>query len=270
MPLEGLGVHRSDAPSENAGLISGPTLTLVLEGGKTAVFGGQVLEYRAGQYLIVTVDVPMTSRVVSASAQNPFVAIGLSLRPALIAELLAGEGIPATTPSGSAVGVSDADADLLDAFERLLRLQPGTAEAAVLAPGIEREISWRLLTGEQGRALRALGAGDGRLGGVVRAVEWIRRHMGEEFRAEDVARAAHMSVPTLNRHFKAATALTPLNYQKMLRLHAARLRLLADRPGVAVAGSEVGYGSRSQFSREYRRLFGRSPGRDAAGLGPDE
>jgi len=162
--------------------------------------------------------------------------------------------------------VSDAAPELTDAFVRLLRLAGNPRDLRILGPAVKREIHWRLLTGPQGGLVRQVGTAGSRIALVARAIAWIRAHYDEPIRVDDLAAEVGLSVSSLNRHFRAATSMSPLQYQKQLRLQRARLRLLADPADVAGTGHAVGYTSASQFSREYRRLFGVPPGRDAAQL----
>lgn len=184
-----------------------------------------------------------------------------------MAELLLRAG-PGAVPRGaaaapSALAVNEAPAELLDAVVRLLRLLDHPRDRDVLAPLVLREILWRLLSGEQGALVRQLGLADSSLSHVARAVGWIRDHYRESFRVEDVARLSGMSVSAFHRNFQAVTAMSPIQFQKQIRLQEARL-LLAAHPGdVTGVGHRVGYDSPSQFSREYRRQFGVPPSRDA-------
>ena len=198
--------------------------------------------------------------------------MGLVLRPAAIAAAAAaGAGRTVVAHAGRPAGDRDRRrrAELLDAVARMLRLLDHPTDAPVLAPLIEREILWRLLTGPQGGMVRQIGLADSGLSHVSRAIRWIRDNYAEPMRIDDLARLAGMSPSAFHRHFRAVTAMSPLQFQKRIRLQEARSLLLA-RPGdVAGVGHLVGYDSPSQFSREYRRLFGAPPGQDAARLRAD-
>lgn len=257
-------VERSDPPSAS---MTGTVLALIAQGEKRLALGERVYDYRAGQYLVASVDLPVTGHFVGATPERPALGFGLVLRPAAVAEVLlaAGPGDVPRDPGGapSALAVSDASADLLDAVVRLLRLLDHPRDRGVLAPLVRREILWRLLSGEQGALVRQLGLADSSLSHVARAVRWIRDHYRESFRVEDVARLSGMSVSAFHRNFQAVTAMSPIQFQKQIRLQEARL-LLATHPGdVTGVGHRVGYDSPSQFSREYRRQFGVPPSRDA-------
>lgn len=253
--------------TEPIGHVYEPVLALVAQGQKQTALGERTFDYGAGQYLVVSVDLPITSHIVHASEDDPFLAVALTLRPTalatLIAEAAVSEGVPAEL---SGIGVSTASPDLIDAVLRMVRLLERPGDIPILMPGIEREILWRLLNGEQGELVRQIGLADGRLSQISHAIQRIRTHFAETLRIEDMAERAAMSVSTFHRHFRAVTAMTPIQYQKQVRLQEARTRLIAEAEDVASVGFSVGYDSPSQFSREYSRLFGAPPGRDAARL----
>lgn len=260
-------VASSPVKTYSLGLIAEPTLAVVAQGAKRAVLGDRIHDYAAGQYLIWSVDLPLTANVIQASVAAPFLGFGLRLKPASIAALLLESGVSAPgkiDPPG--IAVSDLTTDLIDPIVRLLRLLDHLDDIPVLAPAIEREILWRLLHGAQGAMVQQLGRADSRLAQVARAIRWIRAHYAESFRVDDLAQVAGMSVTSLHRHFRSTTSLTPIQYQKQIRLQEARAQLLANPGAVASVGFNVGYDSPSQFSREYRRLFGAPPGQDAARL----
>ena len=263
----GIRAVSSDAPTELMHHVLEPTFAVVAQGAKRAVLGDQVFEYGAGQYLVVSVDLPIAGHVFQASRELPYLAAALTLKPATIATLLletAASDRPATEPAG--FGVSDAPPELLESVVRMLRLLDRPRDAAVLGPMLEREILWWLLNGEQGAMVRQIGLADSRLSQVSRAIRWIRVHHAKPFRIEELAEMAAMSASSFHRHFRAVTTMSPLQYQKLIRLQEARSRLLAESEDVAAVGFSVGYDSPSQFSREYSRLFGAPPGRDVARL----
>jgi len=242
--------------------VADPVFALVAQGTKRTVLGDTVYDYAAGEYLVVSVTLPVTAYVVEA----PFAVFGLRLKPAMIADLLLESGVGRGAGEAPAIAVSRAPEELLDPVTRLVRLLDSPADLPVLGPAIEREIVWRLITGEQGTMVRQLGTADSRLAQIGRAVRWIRQHYADLFRVEDAARVAGMSVTSFHRHFRAVTTMTPIQYQKQIRLQEARIRLIAEPHDVAAVGYAVGYESPSQFSREYRRMFGAPPGVDAARL----
>jgi AraC-like DNA-binding protein len=269
--IDGLLLSKVESAAPGHSLTE-PLLVVLAQGGKLLMLGDRAHEYHAGQYLLVTATLPVTGHFIGASARTPALGMGLALRPAAIAPLLL--AAPARRWSRGAAGVpaiatGAAGADLLDAVTRLLRLLDHPADAAVLAPLIEQEILWRLLTGPNGDMLRQIGLADSGLVHVSRAIGWIRDNFAEPFRVGDLARLAGMSPSAFHRHFRAITTMSPLQFQKHLRLQEARSLLVA-RPGdVAGVGHLVGYDSPAQFNREYRRQFGAPPGQDAARLRAD-
>ncbi|MEU4740692.1 AraC family transcriptional regulator [Actinosynnema sp. NPDC023658] len=262
--VDGLLLSRVDAAPPDYSLTE-PLLVVMARGAKRLLLGDQVHEYRAGQYLVVTADLPVTGHYLD----TPSLGLGLVLRPAVLAQLLLEAPGARTTTTPPAMATGEAAVDLLDAVARLLRLLDHPADAAVLAPLVVREVLWRVLTGPAGGVVRQIGLADSSLSHVSRAIRWIRDNYAEPMRVPDLARLAGMSPSAFHRHFRAITAMSPLQFQKRIRLQEAR-SLLATRPGdVAGVGHLVGYDSPSQFNREYRRLFGAPPGRDGALLRGD-
>jgi AraC-like DNA-binding protein len=256
-------VEQSTPPSPS---MSGTVLALIAQGAKRIALGDRVYEYRAGQYLVASVDLPVTGHFTKASPDRPALGFGLILRPATVAELLLqaapGDLPPAGSGAPSAMAVSDAPGQLVDAVVRLLRLLDQPRDMAVLAPLIKREILWRLITGEQGAIVRQLGLADSSLTHIARAVRWIRDHYTRSFRVEDLAQRTGMSVSAFYRNFQAVTAMSPIQFQKQIRLQQARLLLATHPNDVTGISRRVGYDSPSQFSREYRRQFGAPPSQD--------
>jgi AraC-like DNA-binding protein len=262
--IEGITVLSTEHPTEPLGSINEPVFALVAQGAKRVVVGEHVFDFRAGQYLTVTVDLPVTSQITRASRTEPYLVFGLSLEPALITALLVEAGPVLARPrSGPAIAVSDADDDLIDAVVRLIRLVDKPRDFAILAPGVRREIHWRLLNGPQASLVREIGLVQSPLAVVTRAIEWLKAHFDEVIRIDELANDIGVSVSSLNRHFRATTAMSPLQYQKQLRLQRARIELMTSPHDIAAVGHSVGYDSPSQFSREYRRMFGVPPGQDA-------
>ena len=264
--VDGLLLSVVTAPTAPTSSLASPTFALVAQGRKRLALGEQVFEYGAGDYLVVSVDLPVTGHFVEASPTAPCLGVGLELKPEVIAELLLDA---AEKPGGPVRGltVSRASTELVDAVIRLLRLVDEPEDAPVLAPLVQREILWRLLRSPQGAAVRDIGLADSSLSHVARVIRWIRDHYTEPFRVEDLASMAGMSTSAFHRHFRTVTELTPIQYQKKIRLQEARLRVVGLGEDVTSAGYAVGYDSPSQFSREYRREFGTPPSRDRAGSG---
>jgi AraC-like DNA-binding protein len=262
-PIDGVLLSRVERPGPPTASTTGTVLAVIVQGAKRLALADRVFEYRAGQYLVASVDLPVTGYF----AEAPAMGFGLVLRPEVIAGLLLESGgARAASPAPPGIAVSDASDDLLDAVTRMVRLIERPRDRAVLAPMLEREILWRLLSGEQAETVRQLGLADSGLARISRAVTWIRENYAEAFRVEDLARRCGMSVSAFHRTFAAVTALSPIQFQKQIRLQEARLRLVADPADVARAGVAVGYTSPSQFSRDYRRQFGLPPTGDAARL----
>ncbi|MDV3128227.1 AraC family transcriptional regulator [Mycobacterium sp. 21AC1] len=261
-PIDGLllsKVTRSATPDYS---LTEPLLVVMAQGGKRLLLGERVFEYRAGHCLIVTANLPVTGEYLA-----PSLGMGLVLRPAAVAALmLQVPTAPRTSPTGPAMATGPADAELLDAVARMLRLLNHPADAPVLAPLIEQEILWRLLTGPHAQMVRQIGLADSDLAHLSVAIGWIRENFAEPVRIEDLARMCGMSTSAFHRHFRAVTAMSPLQFHKRIRLQQARTLLVAQRDDIAGVGHRVGYDSPSQFTREYRRLFGATPGQDAARL----
>jgi AraC-like DNA-binding protein len=241
-----------------------PALCLVLQGAKEVTIGGQVLRYDPACYFVASLELPASARIVEASPQRPYVCVSLALDPETLGALLPKMPVMPEAQT-SAFAVSPVTGEMIDAWSRLLGLLDAPQDIAVLAPLFEREILYRLLQGPHGIALRQIVRAGSRLSQVRRAIAWIKAHYSESMRIEDLADLAGMSAATFHRHFKAATAMSPLQYQKNLRLQEAR-RLLIANQDAARAGFAVGYESASQFSREYARLFGAPPSRDVLRL----
>lgn len=251
-------------------VMSGTLAALITQGAKRVALGDRLYHYRAGQYLVSSIDLPITGQFVDASPERPALGFGLVLHPARIADILLQAGSACTREGHgrppSSMTVSDASSQMLEAVTRLLRLLDRPRDIPVLAPLIKTEILWRLIVGEQGAAVRQIGLASSNLSHVARAVRWIREHYQRPFRVEDVAGDCGMSVSAFHRNFQAATAMSPIQFQKRIRLQEARLMLAAHPGDVAGVGFRVGYESPSQFSREYRRQFGVQPSRDAQAL----
>lgn len=261
-----LVVRQSTAPTPPAPGLYEPMLCFILQGAKRALVGDHVLEYRSGQFLVASVDLPVVGEVIEASVEQPYQAVALSLDPAAIAALLLDLPTATQESAGSSFGVSAMPAGLVDPLLRLTRLLDTPGDRAVLAPMLEREILYRVLQGPQGTILRQIARSDSRLSRVRCAVDWIRQNYGEPLQVNHLAGLAGMSASSFHRHFKAVTAMSPLAYQKQIRLQEARRRLMATSDGAARIAYAVGYESPSQFSREYARLFGLPPVRDALRL----
>ncbi|WP_245744372.1 AraC family transcriptional regulator [Lentzea fradiae] len=262
-PIPDVVVSRITAGGTQEWSMTGTILAFVAQGRKRIALGDRIHDYRAGQYLVASVDMPITGTWIGIRPGEPALGIGLVLRPEQIAELLLSAGQPKETGTPEGLAVSDATPELTDAVTRLARLLDRPRDARVLAPLVKQEILWRVMTGPQGAVVRQLGVRDSSLSHIARAVRWIRDNFAESFKVGNVARIAGMSESAFYRNFQAVTAMTPIQFQKQIRLQEARL-LLATTRDVTSVSHRVGYESPSQFSREYRRQFGTSPSRDAA------
>ncbi|WP_231158515.1 AraC family transcriptional regulator [Streptomyces sp. CNZ748] len=266
--IDGIQACRLNPRSAPTVGTSGTVLAVIAQGGKRLALGERLYEYRPGQYVVTSVDLPVTGHVIDTG--QPTLGFGMTLHPAEIAQLLLeadSRDLPAPAPTApEGIAVSQAPPELLDAIVRLLRLLDRPTDRKILAPLIKREILWYLLRGEQGPAIRQLGLADSGLAHISRAVRQIRDHYSESFRVEDLARTVGMSVSAFHRNFHAVTGMSPIQFHKRIRLQEARL-LLASRPSdVTGVGHTVGYASPSQFTREYRRMFGMPPSQDGARL----
>ncbi|MEU8952108.1 AraC family transcriptional regulator [Streptomyces sp. NPDC048489] len=266
--INGVRICREDDAISTGPSMSGTVLALVTQGRKSLALGDQVYEYSPGQYLVTSVDLPVTGQFVEASPDYPALGFAMTLEPSIIAELLmqAGSGDLPRSGGGARLGiaVSDSSEELLDAVVRLLRLLDRPRDRKTLMPLVKREILWRLMTGEQGEMVRQLGLADSNLSHITRAIKWIRGNYTQQFRVEELAQLSGMSVSAFHKNFHNATTMAPIQFQKHIRLQAARL-LLANHPNDITGVSHlVGYDSPSQFSREYRRMFGAPPSLDAA------
>jgi AraC-like DNA-binding protein len=264
-PIPGLTLAKVDSVAPEHALTE-PLLVVLVQGGKRILLGGNVFEYRAGQCLVVTASLPVTGHFIDASPQAPAMGLGLVLRPAAIAPLLLKSQAGRCSADQPAIATSAAGADLLDALARLLGLLDRPADVPVLGPLIEQEILWRLLTGPHGEMVRQVGLATSSLSQINRVIQWIRDNYAEPIRIADLAKLAGMSESALHRHFRAITTLSPVQYQKRIRLQEARSLLVARAGDVVGVAHLVGYESPSQFSREYRRQFGASPSQDATRL----
>ena len=253
---------RADAPSTPTPAVYEASLCIIAQGSKRVSIGEHSVVYDAAHYLLVSVDLPLVGHVLDASPERPYLCCKIDLDAAMLADLMASEGGGVARTNLSVLGVYPGDPDLIDAACRLVGLldRPDTIRA--LAPLIEREILYRLLTGPHGPMLRHVATAGSHLNQVSRAIAAIRRRFDERIRIDDVAAEAGMSASSLHAHFKAITRMTPLEYQKQLRLQEARRLMLTEGATASTAGFAVGYESPSQFSREYRRLFGAPPRAD--------
>lgn len=266
--IPGLGLYRRTAPSEPVTGMYEPSICLVAQGAKRVRLGDDSYVYDAQNYLITSVHLPTTVQVIEASEAKPYLGLRLCFDMREVAQLMADSQLPPPRTQQSSRGMATAEVTpaLIDAFVRLLALLETPEDIPILAPVIQREIVYRLLTGDQGARLRQLAAAGSQSQQISRAIEWLKGNYAEPLRIDDLAEKARMSTSTFHHHFRAMTALSPLQYQKQLRLQEARRLMLSEHLDAASAGFQVGYESPSQFSREYSRLFGAPPLRDVNNL----
>ena len=266
-PIPELKLSRFTTPTEMTSLVYEPCLCLILQGSKEVVLAGESYRMDPAQFLLVSVDLPVDARVLEATTVQPYVGVQISLDPRVVGELLAdGTTVSAPGPSERGLTVTEVEPPLLDAVRRLVDLLDTPSDLRPLAPLILREITHRVLTGPQGLRLRQIALAGAPAYRIARAIRWLKDHFADPLRIESLADQVGMSISAFHQHFKNVTAMTPLQYQKRMRLQEARNLMLSEKLEAAEAAFRVGYESPSQFSREYRRLFGAPPRQDIAAL----
>lgn len=262
-----LTLFRASHRSEPVGVLYEPSLCLIAQGSKEVRLGDEAYRYDPAHFLLVSVDLPVSGCVTVATPDEPYLALRIGLDTGTVGELLAdGAHTDAPAPAARGLAVSPVEPPLLDAVTRLVGLLDAPRDVITLAPLVLREITYRLLTGPQGAWLRQMAAVGAPAQRIARAIRWLRDHFAEPLRIESLARQAKMGASAFHQHFKTVTALSPLQYQKRLRLQEARRLMLGEGLDAAEAAYRVGYESPSQFSREYRRQFGAPPRADVAAL----
>jgi AraC-like DNA-binding protein len=264
--IRGLTLFRLSAPTPPVGTVHEPSLCVVAQGAKQFVLGDKEYLYEAEQYLLVSADVPAMAWVSKASPEVPYLGLKLLLDPFEVGEVVAQLGPRQDGRAARAAAVGELALGLLDAVSRLLALLEEPQDSLVLAPLVRREVFYRLLVGPEGSRLRQLVIGNDQGQRITHVLRWLKDHYSEPLSIEAVARQAGMSPSAFHRHFKAVTALSPLQYQKRIRLQEARRLMLGEALDAAEASFRVGYESPSQFNREYRRIFGAPPRRDIEAL----
>jgi len=263
--IPGVAMVKGDVPEHQLAAVYEPMINLILQGGKTLTIGDQAYHYDPASYFVMSIEVPAIGAVHQAGPDRPYIGVGLTLDPAKIAALLM--DLPAQVYAEGHRGgysVCPVTTELLDAWLRLLRLMERPKDIPALAPAYEREILYRVLQGPQGWMLRDIAAPDSELSRMRLAIHWIREHYAQTVEVEWLADLVSMSVSTFHRHFKAVTGMSPIQFQKRIRLLQARQLLISQSFKASAVAYEVGYESASQFTREYARLFGHPPARDAS------
>jgi AraC-like DNA-binding protein len=258
-PLKGLLLNRASAPRAPLYSVYTPVFCVIVQGSKEVFLGSERYVYDPSHYLLVTAELPIVGHVLEASKALPYLSLRLELDPMLVSSVMVEAG-------HRAINVSPVDATLLDAVVRLVRLVASPNEAHFLAPLVTREIIYRLLMGEQGSRLRYAAALGGNTHRIAAAIGRLHKEFDQPLRIEEIASDLGMSVSGFHHHFKAVTAMSPLQFQKQLRLQEARRLMLGEHLDAASAGYRVGYDDASHFNREYKRLFGAPPMRDVERL----
>lgn len=264
--VPGLALIRQSQPTDRVPVLHEPAVCLIAQGSKIVTLADETYRYDPESFLVVSVDLPLSGQVIEASPDAPYLCVRVDIDPGLLKELMLQQPPPAGGETARGLHLSRTTPELTDAVARLLGLLDRPQDIPVLAPLIRREIHYWLLTGDQAGIVRQIGTPGSRLTQISRAIAWIRANFDQPFSIDAVASEAGMSPSSLHHHFKAVTAMSPLQYQKQIRLQEARRLMLSEAKAAAVAAFEVGYESPSQFSREYARLFGTPPARDAARL----
>jgi len=267
-PLPGMHLHRASSPTELAHGVSDPAFCVIAQGSKEVFLGDDRYQYDPMHYLLATAELPIVSHVIEASPERPYLSLAVKLEPTLVSAVMveAGHLAPRNYAHVRAIDVSALNAGLLDAVVRLIRLLDTPAEAPFLAPLIIREIVYRLLRGKQGDRLCYLAVQGGHTQRMVRAIERLRKEFDQPLRIDDIAQELGMSVSSFHHHFKAVTAMSPLQFQKQIRLQEARRLMLGEDLDAASAGYRVGYNDAAYFNRDYKKLFGLPPSSDVKRL----
>lgn len=262
--MPGLIMYRRDEPTQPKSAMYEPTICVITQGAKRVLVGGDTYVYDTHHFLITSVDIPTTVQVIKASPQKPCLGLVLELDMREISQLVVDGNLPQPRlqPSSRGMATGEVTLPLLNAFQRLIDLLDEPKDIPILAPIIKREIFYRLLVGDQGTRLRQMASAGSPSHQIARAIDWLKDNYTESLRVDDLASQVHMSASTFHHHFRTMTAMSPLQYQKWLRLNEARRLMLTESLDAGMAAFQVGYESPSQFSREYSRLFGNSPLRD--------
>jgi len=266
--IPGLSLFRRDEPTEPVSGMYEPSICLVAQGAKRVLLGDDTYVYDAHHYLITSVHLPTIVQIITASRERPYLGLRLKFDQREISQLMADSNLPPprTQQSSRGMATGEVTLSLLSAFQRLIDLLAEKEDIPILAPITQREIIYRLLVGDQGLRLRQIAAAGSQSHQIARAIVWLKGNFTRPLSIDDLAAQARMSTSTFHHHFRSMTALSPLQFQKQLRLQEARRLMLAERMDASTAAFQVGYESPSQFSREYNRLFGAPPLRDITNL----
>lgn len=262
--IPALSLFRREAPTELKSYIHEPSICLIAQGAKRVLLGEDEYVYDAHHFLLTSVDLPVVAHIIEASREKPYLGLTLKLDQREMAQLMIDSHLPSPRERKATRGmaVSKVDLPLFSAFNRLIDLLDEPEDIPILASLVQREILYRLLVGDQGLRLRQIAATGSHSQQIARAIDWLKEKFNQPLRIDDLAAYAGMSTSSFHHHFRSLTAMSPLQFQKRLRLNEARQLMLVDRLDAATAALQVGYESPSQFSREYTRLFGEAPLRD--------
>ncbi|OZB94258.1 AraC family transcriptional regulator [Paenibacillus sp. XY044] len=261
--------RRASRESEPTHTINMPSLYIIVQGSKTAALAGDSFLLDPGTYMVTSVHLPVIGKIIEASPETPYLSLALTLNPDVLVDINKKSSPPPKERGkgeGRGILVHPSTPPLLDAMLRLVHLLDTPADIDMLAPLVIREIFYRVLQGEQGAAIRQFAVIGSYAQGISSAIHQINENYAQPLVMEELATRVNMSPTTFHKQFKRVTAMSPLQYQKMIRLQTARRLLLTEGLDAATAGFQVGYGSPSQFSREYARLFGRPPMSDVQHL----
>ena len=262
--IPGLSLFRRERPTQPVSGMYVSGICLAVQGAKRVLLGKESYVYGARRFLITSVDIPSIAQIIRATSQKPYLGLRLKFDLHEISQLMADKDLPPplAQPPSRGLATGEITLPLLAAFQRLIDLLAEPQDIPILAPIIQREIFYRLLVGDQGAHLRQMATVGSRSHRIAQAIDWLKGNFTRPFRVDDLASQANMSKTTFHRHFRAVTAMSPLQYQKRWRLNEAKRLMLTERFDAATAALKVGYESASQFSREYARLFGAPPLRD--------
>ena len=266
--IPGLSLFRRNEPTEPISGMYEPSICMAIQGAKRVLLGEDTFVYDAQHYLITSVHLPTIVQIIEASPEKPYLGLRLKLDLREISQLMVGNNLPQPRIQQSNRGMATGKITLplINAVQRLIDLLGEQQDIPILAPIIQREIIYRLLVGDQGERLRQIASAGSQSHQIARAIDWLKVNYTQPLRIEDLAAEVRMSSSTFHHHFRSMTTLSPLQFQKNLRLQEARRLMLAERMDAATAAFQVGYESPSQFSREYNRLFGAPPLRDITNL----
>jgi AraC-like DNA-binding protein len=266
--IPGLSLYKRDAPTPPASFMFEPRICVIAQGAKRVLLGDEPYVYDPQHFLITSVDLPTVVQIIKASREKPYLGLIMELDQRVMSQLMVDSNLPPPRPQQSSRGIATGEITLplLSTFQRLIDLLDEPKDIPIVAPIIQREIFYRLLVGDQGARLRQMASTGSQSNQIARAIDWLKGNFTKPLRIDDLAAQVNMSTSTFHHHFREVTAMSPLQYQKWLRLNEARRLMLAENKDATTTAFQVGYESPSQFSREYGRMFGAPPLRDITSL----